>query len=81
MKKIIRRVSFRVLVDPEKNTTSLNITFPSDIRQQLMRFPGYLVSARSLLLVTVVVLLWSLQFPEALSVVRTFIDLFALISQ
>lgn len=81
MTKFIRHVSFRILVDPEKNTTSLSFTFPSDFQQQLMRLSRSLVPSRSLILITVVFLLWLLQVPEALSVVQTFIDLFSLISQ
>lgn len=81
MNKKNKKLYFRIQINPDKSTASLKFAFPPDFQQQMMRLIGSLVSARSLLLITVVSLLWLFQVPETQSVVQTFIDLFALISQ
>lgn len=77
----MKKISFKIQEDPVKQVVSLNCILPLDAWQQLKTFPKKLLSPGVVFLATVVVLVWLLQFPEALSILRTLIDLFALTTQ
>ena len=77
----MKQITFKMQEDPVKQTVSFNCILPLDIWQQLKTFPKRLLSPWVFFLVIVVVLVWMLQFPEALPALRPLIDLFTLTIQ